>query len=333
MKHLVKSTSHWLVLLLITDLVFVFLTWLLRPEAVGSISVFLLLFTLMITAVGFWLERRRRMKISEAVERFLKLPEDANKAALVEAAGEPWRDAVERIAAVLNGQAEQINEKTMELTAYREYLEAWVHEIKTPLSLSALVLYNHREEMSPYVFGRMQYVQNLLNEDAERILYYARLQAEHTDFRFTRVRLDDCVREVLADYRPMAVERGITVQTELEPLTVVTDQRVLRFMLTQLLSNAMKYADETLGRVSVSVWQEGDRVVLAVRDNGSGVPPEDAPFLFDKGFTGSHPERQKATGMGLYLVKKYARSLCVEVALEPGSTSGKGFGIALRFSL
>ena len=123
------------------------------------------------------------------------------------------------------------------------------------------------------------------------------------------------------------------VLAELEPLTVVTDQRVLRFMLTQLLSNAMKYADETLGRVSVSVWQEGDRVVLAVRDNGSGVPPEDAPFLFDKGFTGSHPERQKATGMGLYLVKKYARSLCVEVALEPGSTSGKGFGIVLRFSL
>ena len=123
------------------------------------------------------------------------------------------------------------------------------------------------------------------------------------------------------------------VLAELEPLTVVTDQRVLRFMLTQLLSNAMKYADETLGRVSVSVWQEGDRVVLAVRDNGSGVPPEDAPFLFDKGFTGSHPERQKATGMGLYLVKKYARSLCVEVALEPSSTSGKGFGIVLRFSL
>ncbi len=70
---------------------------------------------------------------------------------------------------------------------------------------------------------------------------------------------------------------------------------------------------------------------MTVRDNGKGTSPEDLPFLFDKGFTGSRPKRQKATGMGLYLVKKYAEQLGIAVEIEPGSDCGKGFGIQLIF--
>lgn len=70
---------------------------------------------------------------------------------------------------------------------------------------------------------------------------------------------------------------------------------------------------------------------LSVKDNGEGVPPEDTPFIFDKGFTGNHPNRQKATGMGLYLVNKYAEVLSVEIKIEPVITAGSGFGIELIF--
>lgn len=76
-----------------------------------------------------------------------------------------------------------------------------------------------------------------------------------------------------------------------------------------------------------------DEVLWAVRNNGSGILPEDAPFIFDKGFTGSRPERQKATGMGLYLAKKYAQQLGARIELEPVCTSGTGFGIRVIFTL
>jgi signal transduction histidine kinase len=92
-----------------------------------------------------------------------------------------------------------------------------------------------------------------------------------------------------------------TVQLSLLPLQVISDKKVLAFMLSQLLSNAFQYAAADQGVVSIVSWsdtRDEGKIHLAVRDNGKGVPPEDLPFLFDKGFTGSHPDRQNATGMG-----------------------------------
>lgn len=333
MRYFVKGIDSFLGLLLLTDLVFAFLAWLLRPEAYGSVIVFIALFTLLIFALGFWLENRRRRSIRDALERFWEIPDEENKNCLLQAAGKAWEPEVERLYEKLSAQAEQINQKNMELTDYREYIEAWVHEIKTPLSLATLVIHNHREEMSPYVYGRMNHARHQLDENVERILYYARLQADHRDYKFSSIRLDECALEALEEYQAFGEENKVTFETDLHPFVVTTDPKVLRFLLSQLLSNAVKYAAGENARVSVSSWQEENRIYLAVRDNGRGVAPEDAPFLFDKGFTGNYPDRQKATGMGLYLVKKYAEKLCVEIELEPVSTTGRGFGIRLVFQM
>lgn len=227
-------------------------------------------------------------------------------------------------------ESAQINEKETELMEYREYIEAWVHEAKTPLALSALVLNNHRDEMSPYVYARMNYIQHRLNEDVERILFYARLQADHTDCKFTKFRPDECVTEVIAEYRTFLEEKNIAVSLDLKPLTVVSDRKVVFFMLSQLIDNAVKYAD---AEVFISMYQEGDKVHLGIYNNGDGVPPEDMPFIFDKGFTGNRPNRQKATGMGLYLVRKYAEKLCVEVKIDSNIPYENGFGIKMIFTL
>ena len=203
----------------------------------------------------------------------------------------------------------------MELSEYREYIEAWVHEIKTPLSLLTLVCNNHRDEISPYVYARMNYIQHQLNEDVERILYYARLQAEHSDIKFTHFRLDECVGEALSEYRPFINEKKILLTEELFSFEIASDRKIVLFILSQLFSNAVKYSDSITGRISIAMRQTDDKIYLAIHNNGKGVPTEDAPFVFDKGFTGNYPNRQKATGMGLYLVRKYAEKLCIEVHL------------------
>lgn len=77
--------------------------------------------------------------------------------------------------------------------------------------------------------------------------------------------------------------------------------------------------------------EHDEKIHLCVRDNGEGAPEEDIPFLFDKGFTGSSPDRQKATGMGLYLVKKYAEALSIDVQIESRQVCPEGFGIELIF--
>lgn len=327
----IKRAWHWIVLLLSADAVFVFATWIIRQEAIKYMSLFILLFTLFILIIGFAAELYRQRKDEAALLNFLEMPENRTKELLLERFGNS--EAIRTLCTQFLLEQSLVNEKTVELSEYRDYIEAWVHEAKTPLSLSTLVLNNHRDEMSPYVYAQMNYIQHQLNEDVERILYYARLQADHPDIRFTRFRLDDCAMEVLNEFRMFMKEKNLSLDLDLEQSEVVSDRKIVSFMLSQLIGNAVKYADSNDGKISLSLHRNKDKIRLAIYNNGEGVPPEDAPFIFDKGFTGNYPNRQKATGMGLYLVRKYAEKLCAEVTLVSHIPFESGFGIELFFVL
>ncbi len=331
MKRYLKRARHWIVLLFSTDIAFIFATWIMRREAVRSMSLFFLLFTALILVIGFCLELHRQRKDEAVLLAFLETPDDRTQAALLERfhSGEAARRLCEQ---VFSDQA-LLNEKTVELSEYQDYIESWVHEVKTPLSLSTLVMNNHRDEMTPYVYAHLNYAQHQINEDVERILFYARLQADHSDIKFIRFRLDTCVSEVLAEYRPFIAEKRILLTSDFCPLEVLSDRKTVSFMVSQLIGNAVKYADSSGGKISMTIRQAGNEVRLGICNNGDGVPPEDLPFIFDKGFTGNYPNRQKATGMGLYLVRKYAEKLCVKVSLDPDIPYESGFGIELIFPL
>ncbi len=331
MRKVIRRSRNWLILLLATDVVFLFAAWIMRREALPYMLLFLLLFTVFAFAAGVFAEICRRRKEDAALLDFLSNPGEQTEEALLNLF--EHSEASRMLYTQFLADLSLINEKTVELAEYREYIEAWVHEAKTPLSLFALVLGNHRDEMSSYVYTRLNYTWRQLNEDVERILYYARLQAEHSDIKFTRFRLDECVTEVLAEYGTFTEERKISVTAELPPTEAISDRKVVAFMLSQIIGNAVKYADGIHGEASVSLRQEGDKIYLDVCNNGDGVPPEDLPFIFDKGFTGNHPNRQKATGMGLYLVRKYAELLCVEVRTISDIPYDSGFGIEMVFVL
>lgn len=331
MKNLLHKTGHWLILFFMTDMTFFFVTWLLNPGMLKSVGLFLVLFTILIVSAGYFIEQKNQKKRILALENFLEDMDDESFEqirSLTEASLQPSMD---RLYYRLNSLSSAINEKQLNLENYRDYIEAWTHEMKTPLSLAALVMGNHSEEMSPYVKSRMSYVMHLISEDVERILYYARLQADHVDYHFSKVRLDECISLVLSDFKTYIEERDITVLTELCPLTITTDKKVLRFLISQLLGNAIKYTSPCNGEIRLSIKKSSDKTILSVSDNGKGVLPEDAPFIFDKGFTGNHQNRQQATGMGLYLVKKFADTMGAKVRLDERSVLGEGFCIKLEF--
>lgn len=330
MKTIIRRSRHWIVLFLLMDAVFLFATWILRPGAFKYMILFLGLFTVVALSAGILAEARCQRRIEHAILHFLERPEEQAKAEFL--AQFPDSKAADSFCTQFLSLQSQVSEKTVESNEYRDYIEAWVHEAKTPLSLATMILDNHREELPPYVSSRLQYAQHQLHEDVDRILYYARLQADHPDIRFCRFRLDECIAEVLSEYRPFLEEKHISVTLALEPAEADSDRRIVSFMLSQLFSNAVKYADEEEGKLTVAIRQAEDKIHLSLCNNGDGVPPEDQPFLFDKGFTGSCPNRQKATGMGLYLVRKYGQKLCVEVQLLRQIPYKKGFGIELIFS-
>ncbi len=331
MKRYIKQTWHWIALLLFTDIVFIYSTWIIRREAVRYMSLFFFLFTALVFVVAFAAELHRQRKDEAVLLDFLETPDDRTQAALLERFHDS--EAAHQLCEQVFSDQALLNEKTVELSEYQDYIESWVHEVKTPLSLSTLVMNNHKDEMTPYVYAHLNYAQHQINEDVERILFYARLQAGHSDIKFTRFRLDECISEVLKEYRPFIEERNILLASDFCPLEVMSDRKTVSFMVSQLISNAVKYADSGNGKISMTIRQDGDEIHFGIYNNGDGVPPEDLPFIFDKGFTGNYPNRQKATGMGLYLVRKYAEKLCVKVRLDPDIPYASGFGIELIFVL
>lgn len=333
MKNLIKRLNLHLLLLLLTDSIYVFVSWIISPDKFKYISAFIILFTIIICTFEIVYEYVKHKKISAASEDFIEMQNEEAKTALLNIAGLSYTQLIENVYTQIVSQNEKIKEKTLELDEYREYIEEWVHEVKTPLSLSALVISNHKEDMSEYVYSRMSYIQSKLNEDIEQILFYARLQANHADYKFTKFRLDICVKETVNEYMAFMSEKNISPSFNLTPVSIVSDKKIVSFILSQLISNAVKYSDANEGKISFHINCTETEIHLCIRNNGKGVLPEDAPFIFDKGFTGNIIGNQKATGMGLYLVRKYAEKLCAKVELEKFSPRDNLFGIKIIFPL
>lgn len=327
-----KSALPWLLIFVATDLFFVVLVWLSAPENLTSISLALILFNILMIAAMLWFESRRQKKLIEAFHAFLEDPNERNATRLLLLADGALKPGLRLAATRILEAADQKIQQEAEMNHYREFMEAWTHEIKTPLSLATLVLANHKEEMSPYVRTRMEHVRHEIASDVDRVLFYARLSASHVDYHFESIQLKDFVEECLFDFKPLFEEDQVRVILRIPDLSVVCDRKVLSFILSQLLSNARKYSNKDNREIEIEAWNDENlqRVILAIRNNGEGASAEDLPFLFDKGFTGGHPNRQNATGMGLYFVKKYADAMSIEVSTEEDSTK-EGFGIYLKF--
>ena len=111
--------------------------------------------------------------------------------------------------------------------------------------------------------------------------------------------------------------------------TVCTDEKWLTYILSQILSNSIKYHKPTGAFIKISASRTKNSVSLIIEDNGQGIPPEDLPRIFEKGFTGSTRGNRKSTGMGLYLCRK----LCLKLGLAIGADSvfGEGTTITINF--
>lgn len=229
----------------------------------------------------------------------------------------------------LRAQQQAIAQLQAQMDDYENYVELWAHEVKTPLALLTLVLDNRRDTLPEAVGFKLDYVRNRMQAFIDQMLYYARLRGARRDYRFERLTLRGCIDEVLDDYRPLLEEKGFRVEIRPTDETVFADRRGLCFLLGQVVSNSVKYALNA-PVLTFSLESNDTATVLSIRDNGPGVRACDLPYVFEKGFTGdSGHEKNKATGMGLYLAREVVKDL--GLTLTAASDWGAGFEIRVTF--
>ena len=204
---------------------------------------------------------------------------------------------------------ETIGETRRERKNYREYIEQWVHEAKTPITAMRLLCENHPQDFTRDMMAELM---------------------EHTekDYAIREIHLESVIHDAIADNKYLLRQNHVQIFIAPSPETVYTDEKWVRFILNQLISNAVKYKSREL---SFFFSRKGQCLCLSVKDNGIGIPLEDLPRIFEKGFTGTNGRIVKSsTGMGLYL----CRQLCEKLGIGLSASSDQtGTSITLSFHI
>ncbi len=209
---------------------------------------------------------------------------------------------------------------------YREYIEAWVHEIKTPIASVKLVLENNSGPLGQKVDFELRKVENFIDQ----VLYYARSFEVSQDYVVKEFELREVVLRMIRQNSREFIYHKVGIQIgELDGI-VFSDAKWVEFILNQLINNAIKYTKKEDGKVAFETMIYEQSVVLMIKDEGVGINEKDLPRVFDKGFTGENGRLfGKSTGIGLYLCQKLCQKL--RIGLEINSQKEGGTTVYLTF--
>ncbi len=221
---------------------------------------------------------------------------------------------------------ERIGEVQRERKEYKEYIEQWIHEVKTPITAIKLICENNRCSFTRELMAELENI----NRFTEQALYYARSEHTEKDYSVREINLSDVVHGAIADNKYLLRQNNVAVTVEDVEYSIYSDDKWLRFILDQLISNAVKYrADQPV--LHFFTVKENDSIILSVEDNGIGMPQSDLPRIFEKGFTGQNGRTiHSSTGIGLYLCRRLCDKLGIGIS---ASSERKGTAISLSFRI
>ncbi|MBW9146150.1 sensor histidine kinase [Clostridium sp. CM028] len=197
-----------------------------------------------------------------------------------------------------------------------DFINSWVHEIKTPISACRLVIensmYKSKEETLSNLEDEIDHIENYV----EQALYYSRLDSFSKDYLVNEINMHSLIVGVVKKHAKEFIGKKIKIELSDLEFTIDSDKKWLFFILDQILSNSLKYTTSD-GLIKISGVLKHNEKQLIIQDNGIGIKSEDINRVFDKGFTGYNGRDDfKATGMGLYLSKNLATKLGHHITIE-----------------
>ncbi|MDD3224997.1 MAG: HAMP domain-containing sensor histidine kinase [Clostridium sp.] len=211
-----------------------------------------------------------------------------------------------------------------------EFMTAWVHEIKTPITTSKLII-DGLEVSNSELAASMEEEIDKIDNYVEKVLYYSRSDDFSKDYIVSEVSINKLIKDSVKKHSIIFIRKHIKFINKVDEKNFVdTDKKWLEFILDQIVSNALKYT-ESNGTIKFSTTEDDNEKILTIEDNGVGIKSEDAQRVFVKSFTGNNGRNvnMKSTGMGLYLSQKLAKKLGHYITLK--SEYGQGTSVYIHF--
>lgn len=205
------------------------------------------------------------------------------------------------------------------------------HELRTPLTAMQLLLDRLNDspaELPPRqrkIVDRLNVTAARLTDLVDSILYHARIENGRLVTNVEPFDLAALACTVADEYRPQAERKGLVVDTTnaRDAVTIENDPKLLRLVIVNLVSNAVKFTDQ--GRITVSVDSRGSDRIVQVADSGSGIPVAELKRIFDpfQNVEATEHKHLPGVGLGLSLARQIVDTLGGEITVlsEPGNGS------------
>jgi len=281
-------------------------------------------------AGGYWLMRRSLQPVDEITKRAEGITStNLSERLPVIRSG----DELERLSMSLNRMIERLDNAFEHINRFSADAS---HELRTPLTILQLELegiaQNHRRDAAlGDQIGSALEETHRMSRIVESLLTISRLDVGEVKMDKSRLDLGELVASTAGEMKLLAEEKSIGLRIHAEAgVQVVGDRIRLQQVIVNLIDNSIKYT-QVSGMIEVRVGREGNIAVLAVSDNGLGIPAHALPHVFER-FYRADKARSRASGgagLGLSIVKAICAAHNGEIKVSSQEGRGSSFRVEL----
>ena len=193
---------------------------------------------------------------------------------------------------------------------YKEYIDSWIHEVKTPITAIQLMCDNERNVLT----DRIKLETKKVEMDIERMLYYSKSSETWKDYVISQHSLREIVESAIMKVYQIFIYNGVKIDMQVEEEMIYTDAKWTSFMITQILLNCVQYQREAPLSICIYAKKEKESTSLIIEDNGLGIKPEEIGHIFEKGYIGTNGRNnERSSGMGLFICSKLCKKLDIGI--------------------
>jgi signal transduction histidine kinase len=189
-----------------------------------------------------------------------------------------------------------------------EFLDTVTHELRTPITAirASSEILKDDDELPAEL--KQQFLDNIITESdrlnrlINTILDLDKLESGKQKLNLSKASIKHNIEQAVDALSQLIKQKGISVQINIENDVVCDfDEDRITQVLTNIISNAIKFCPETHGEIGITLHELSDKIEISVADNGSGIPANDLDRIFDKFYQSENQNTKKPIGSGLGL--------------------------------